>query len=90
MVGITIFCIMLDKDKYNLDWAPYLNCAGGTLYVFFGAGGYLGWRNRAAEDFDDDRSEFEKEFSDVKISSRPFLDRQTSRTAAVKATEAQV
>ena len=80
---------MLDKDKYNLDWAPYLNCAGGALYVFFGAGGYLSWRNRTAEDFDDDRSEFEKEFSDVKT-SRPFLaERQTSRTA-VKATEAQV
>jgi hypothetical protein len=88
VVGIIIFCVMLDKDVYELLWAPYLNAGGGGIFVFFGVGGYLSWRNRASDEFDDDRSDFEKEFSDVKV-SRPFLDRQTSRTSA-KALEAQV
>lgn len=80
VVGIVIFCVMLDKDNFNLLWAPYLNCAGGGLFIFFGVGGYLSWRNRALEDFDDDtRSEYEKEFSDHKNSHRPFLDRSISK-----------
>ncbi|KAK7474600.1 hypothetical protein BaRGS_00034184 [Batillaria attramentaria] len=79
VVGIIIFCVMLDKENYKLLWAPYLNCAGGGLYIFFGVGGYLSWRNSALEDMDDDRSEYEKEFSDHKTSHRPFLDRSVSK-----------
>ncbi|KAK7090189.1 uncharacterized protein [Littorina saxatilis] len=91
VVGMTIFSLMLDKENYNLEWAPYLNCAGGVIYIFFGVGGYLSWRNSASRDeFDDDCSEFEREISDVKTNNRqPFLDRQTSKTSA-KALEAHV
>lgn len=86
VVGVVIFCTMLDKDRFNQGWAPYLNVAGGGIFVLFGVGGYLSWRNRSPDEFDDDRSEYEKEFSDVK-GSRPFLeDKQTSRIG-VKASE---
>lgn len=70
---------MLDKEQFELQWAPYLNGAGGGLYILFGGGGYLSWRNRASgDDFDDDRSEYEKEFSEPKT-LRPFLDNSMSR-----------
>lgn len=79
VIGVIIFCVMLDKDHFRLQWAPYLNCSGGGLFIFFGVGGYLSWRNRSLEEMEDDRSEYEKEFSDHKTSHRPFLDRSISK-----------
>ena len=80
VVGVIIFCAMLDKDQYELQWAPYLNCGGGTVYIFFGVGGYFSWRNTAAEDFDDDRCMYGKEIA-VKV-SKPFLEKNSLRGLA--------
>ncbi|XP_076435987.1 uncharacterized protein LOC143275624 [Babylonia areolata] len=90
ILGVILFCAMLEGDMYSRQWAPYLNLSGGIVYLLFGLGGYLRWRDRTADgDFEDDTSLCERNMHEIHPPGGASVLRQTSQTSA-KAAEAFV
>ncbi|KAL8597937.1 hypothetical protein ACOMHN_063833 [Nucella lapillus] len=90
IVGVILFCTMLEGDRYRREWAPFLNLSGGIIFFLFGFGGYLRWRDRTADsDFEDDMSLCERNVHEIHAKDSSVILRQMSQTSP-KAAEACV
>jgi len=65
LIAVGVFAGMLEKDVYQLMWAPALSGAGGGLFFLIGVGGYLSWRNKSSFEDWDDRSEYSDRTSNM-------------------------
>ncbi|ESP04943.1 hypothetical protein LOTGIDRAFT_156186 [Lottia gigantea] len=72
-IGVIIFCVMLEKQKFTLGWAPALVGVGGFLHLSMACAGYLSWRNGPIDDdfFDEDDEAFLEKSPEIKKTNGP-------------------
>jgi len=66
-ISVGIFVSMLEREVYELMWAPVLCGVGGGLFLLMAVSGYLSWRNNSPSLYEDwdNRSEFSDGTSNV-------------------------
>ncbi|XP_046581315.1 uncharacterized protein LOC124288815 [Haliotis rubra] len=82
-VGVIIFCAMLDKEVYKLEWGPALPGVGGILQLGVAFGGYLSWRDKYGDDFDDISLSSDRPTDKPTKRKRDYIDWETSNNSEI-------
>ncbi|KAK3758212.1 hypothetical protein RRG08_019133, partial [Elysia crispata] len=64
-IGVIVFATMLEKESFEILWAPILPGIGAGLYLLIALGGYLSWRNHSTDEEFDDKSEISDRLSGI-------------------------